>query len=342
MSISEKQLLANKCNAQRSTGPKTASGKSISSKNSLTHGLRSQQIVIEGEDQQEFDDFRDLLIDWLSPDGPLEMLLIDRIAASSWRLRRTGHIEAQIFDQMRKSLAAVRNPNPNDFFVQAHINDDMGFPGHSRFETFQEAKSAWDATEDGIACAEGRLEDDLSGPGSFSVFLKDSQAPEPEILEPQPGDIFDAISNLKKKYENRPDILSKLSELQDTFEIIARHSNAVHVPPLRQYLQDLRPLIHASPNLTDKYASDLDDAIKDLSYLEMTINRRLQPNLGQALCHDLKGPDVLTKFTRYESQIQRGLFKATHELQRLQAIRQGRQTTAPIAIDLDISGDCPL
>lgn len=335
----EKQLLANRNNALRSTGPKTASGKSISSINSLTHGLRAQQIVIEGEIQEEFDDFRDLLIDHLSPDGPLEMLLVDRIAASSWRLRRTGHIEAQIFDQMRNSLAAAQPPNPKDFFVEIHNNDDVGFPSRSRFSSFQEAKSAWDATEDGVAYAEVHVADDLSGPDSFSRFPKDSQAPDPDILDSQPGDIFDTISNMKKKYQDQPDILSKLSELEDTFKIIAQHSKSVHIPSLRQYLQDLRPLIHTSPSLTDKYASDLDDAINELLSLEMTINRQLRPNLGQALSHDLKGPDVLTKFTRYESQIQRNLFKAIHELHRLQASRQGRQTTAPVAIDIDVSSD---
>jgi hypothetical protein len=36
---SEKQIAANRRNAQRSTGPRTAAGKSISSRNALRHGL---------------------------------------------------------------------------------------------------------------------------------------------------------------------------------------------------------------------------------------------------------------------------------------------------------------
>lgn len=341
MTVSEKQLLANKNNALKSTGPVTASGKSVSSKNSLTHGLRAQQIVIEGEIQEEFDDFRDLLIDHLSPDGPLEMLLVDRIAASSWRLRRMGHIEAQIFDEMRNSLSNRRKLNPDDSFVEILENEDIGFQGRSRFETFQEAKSAWDATEDGIACAEGRLEDDSSGSDSFSKFLKDSRSPEPEFPEPQHVNIVDAISNIKKKCEDRPDIICKLSELQDTFRSRPQHLKPVHIPAFRLYLQDLRELFLTSGSFTDKQYSDFDDGIEYISHLEMAINRQLRPNLGQALSCDLKGPDVLTKFTRYESQIQRNLFKAMHELQRLQSTRLGRQTTAPVAVDIDISGDFP-
>ena len=107
---------------------------------------------------------------------------------------------------------------------------------------------------------------------------------------------------------------------------------------LRQYPQAFRPLIHASPSLADKYASDLNDTIDELLGLEMDIKQQLRPNLGQALSFDLKGSDVLTKFTRYESQIQRGLFKAIHELQRLQATRKGQPTTVPVTIDIDIEG----
>jgi hypothetical protein len=45
--ISDKQFQANRRNAKNSTGPKTETGKSIASKNSITHGLRSVQPVIE-------------------------------------------------------------------------------------------------------------------------------------------------------------------------------------------------------------------------------------------------------------------------------------------------------
>ncbi len=41
MPISQKQLLANRRNAQKSTGPKTALGKFRSSRNALKHGLHS-------------------------------------------------------------------------------------------------------------------------------------------------------------------------------------------------------------------------------------------------------------------------------------------------------------
>ena len=43
------------------------------------------------------------------------------------------------------------------------------------------------------------------------------------------------------------------------------------------------------------------------------------------------------KIIRYESSIERGIFKSLHELQRLQAIRNGEKISVPFAVDIDIS-----
>lgn len=45
------------------------------------------------------------------------------------------------------------------------------------------------------------------------------------------------------------------------------------------------------------------------------------------------------RMLRYESMIERSIYKALHELQRIQAARAGDKPFAPLAIDLDVSGD---
>ncbi|MCL5432306.1 MAG: hypothetical protein M1484_04435 [Patescibacteria group bacterium] len=45
------------------------------------------------------------------------------------------------------------------------------------------------------------------------------------------------------------------------------------------------------------------------------------------------------RILRYETTIERGIYKALHELQRIQAARAGDKPFAPLAIDLDVSGD---
>jgi hypothetical protein len=49
--------------------------------------------------------------------------------------------------------------------------------------------------------------------------------------------------------------------------------------------------------------------------------------------------DALSKLSRYETSIERSLFKTLHELQRLQAARQGKAVAPPLALDIDHSGE---
>ena len=84
-----KQINANRKNALLSKGPKTDLGKLNSSKNSLKHGLTAKQLVI-GEDLKEFEQYRDLMIEALKPEGILEEQVVFKIIDVGFRLRRIG------------------------------------------------------------------------------------------------------------------------------------------------------------------------------------------------------------------------------------------------------------
>ena len=51
---SQAQITANRENAKKSTGPKTAEGKSRSSQNALKHGYNSAELVIPEDLREEF------------------------------------------------------------------------------------------------------------------------------------------------------------------------------------------------------------------------------------------------------------------------------------------------
>jgi len=51
----------------------------------------------------------------------------------------------------------------------------------------------------------------------------------------------------------------------------------------------------------------------------------------------LPGEGVLDKVSRYEAHLERGLYKALHELQRLQAARGGVYVPPPAAVDVDLT-----
>jgi hypothetical protein len=62
--------------------------------------------------------------------------------------------------------------------------------------------------------------------------------------------------------------------------------------------------------------------------------------LGQTLTHyDIAHNDIYGKLIRYEGSIEKGIYKALHELQRLQSARNGENVPPPIALDVDVSGE---
>jgi len=70
----------------------------VVAKNAIKHGLLSQEVVIEGEDREGFEAFRESLMADLAPAGELEVVLADRIVAAVWRLRRLGRIEREMLE----------------------------------------------------------------------------------------------------------------------------------------------------------------------------------------------------------------------------------------------------
>ena len=95
--LSEKQLAANRANAQLSTGPKSEEGKRKSSLNARRHNLTGQVTAMTPEDRIAYDAFAEALIKAMAPEGALELQLAQRVATDSWRLNRSSAIEDNIF-----------------------------------------------------------------------------------------------------------------------------------------------------------------------------------------------------------------------------------------------------
>jgi len=92
-----KQAAANRRNARKSTGPKTAKGKAISSRNSIKHGLLSEELVIRGENSNQLTALKQSLQIELQPEGMFEDELVHQITMHFWRLRRVRVLETGIF-----------------------------------------------------------------------------------------------------------------------------------------------------------------------------------------------------------------------------------------------------
>ena len=87
------QILANRENAKRSSGPKTQEGKQSASRNSVRHGLTGTQIIMPGEAAAAYEQLRQGLHDAHQPADEAELILVDQIAANAWRLMRAQRVE---------------------------------------------------------------------------------------------------------------------------------------------------------------------------------------------------------------------------------------------------------
>jgi hypothetical protein len=83
--VSEKQIAANRRNAQRSTGPRTEEGKNVAALNARRHHLTGQVTTMTEADRIMHDAFSASIIDNLAPEGAMETQLAQRIATDSWR-----------------------------------------------------------------------------------------------------------------------------------------------------------------------------------------------------------------------------------------------------------------
>jgi hypothetical protein len=59
--------------------------------------------------------------------------------------------------------------------------------------------------------------------------------------------------------------------------------------------------------------------------------------LGRSFDADAKESDTFGKLARYETTLERSLYKALHEFQRLRAARNGQPVPVPEAVDVDVS-----
>jgi hypothetical protein len=220
---SDKQARANRENALKSTGPRTPEGKDVVRMNALKHGLLSKETLLPGEDEKALRELDERLRDELQPMGELEDLLVERIIASYWRLRRLGRVEAGIFAWELYGEWAER--------------------------ARQEASS--------YTKQEGGLVDDF------------------DYLRP---------TTVITDQEKHQEATSKAWEM---------------------------------------------DAKQEAE----------TATLGRTFIRDADSANAFSKLSRYEAAIERSLYRALHELQRLQAARRaGGGAPPPAAIDVDVSG----
>ena len=104
---SSRRAEANRKNAQKSTGPKTAEGKARSRFNAVKHGMRAATPVLPGEDKAAFDARLERWAKDLAPRDDVEQFLVKRAVELSWQLERADRAIALSRRPAEERIAAV-------------------------------------------------------------------------------------------------------------------------------------------------------------------------------------------------------------------------------------------
>ena len=105
----EKQIIANRRNAELSCGPRTDVGKKVSRMNALRHGLTGQIEVTTPEEKEAKDKFCGEIESSLAPEGGLERQIAHSIA-NGYRTRLWKTELAALADQAGLQITVCHFP----------------------------------------------------------------------------------------------------------------------------------------------------------------------------------------------------------------------------------------
>ena len=94
----QKQLLANRLNAQKSTGPRSVEGKARASMNALKTGIDARSQTIPGEPISQLEELTDDYYERFCPTTPEQRMLVDTLVDCEWLLRRFRRVEGQMWE----------------------------------------------------------------------------------------------------------------------------------------------------------------------------------------------------------------------------------------------------
>jgi len=281
--LSVNRIEANRMNARKSTGPKSAEGKTKSRMNAFKHGLLAQEVVVrgfgfnDGEQASKFQALHQMYREHLEPVGPLEEMMVERIVTAYWRLHRVLIAER---GEILRSLEGARQVNP--------VIDP-----HRLLMTLGRLPWAHDAASEVRA-------------------VRDSVRKEGELTEPM-------LARLMKVLEGRSSMIERLQEAQEAPPTDAEGLSAEALKAKRQerllkFLDE--QLICCKAGL---------DEIGEMH--EWTKQVRLDSSL-------MPGQKTMDRILRYETNLERQMYRAMSQLERLQRLRKGEVVPAPLAIQV--------
>jgi hypothetical protein len=288
-------------------GPKTEEGKEVVRWNATRHGIRSPAPVVPGvEKAEDWKEHRSGIMESLQPEGHLEEVLAERVAQLSWRLHRIIRYETE-------SIA----------LYQERVEDDL-----ARERRFESGPDHPEAVRGNAKCAREE----------HKLLKRFAKMEDEKALSSIDADtiIWDAVECTDKVAEGAVDPEKLLENISvpglpdhDSWEGYEGWTAGM-----------VRTMVENIAQATGEEPEELLEAATRNAWFKMERTKLEAEKVEQDLRNMARErllPDekTLEKVARYEAHLSRGLYKALHELEALQARRTGG--AAPLA-RLDVDG----
>jgi hypothetical protein len=320
--LSERRIQANRRNALRSTGPKTVRGKRTVSRNAIQHGFLAREVVITAGDGEETLEEFHALVDQLEkcykPVGVIEETLVQTIATTLWRKARVIRAEN---GEIRKRLDTVsidrdlRNSEKSNLALLLSELDLGLYRAENQTDQKVSTKERWSAMQ----ADQSNLRVHRSGLEYLSALLKKAKS---EIASD--GYMSEMI---------RKKILLAFCFWDGLFALACRYAG-----PPEAKVED-RPSEKVVDKQTEQKHVDIVDLIdyklETISaYQEYVLEREKLAADAEARSFSLPPADATDKLLRYEAHLDRQLYRAMDQLERLQRQRRGENVPPPLNVNL--------
>jgi len=301
--VTEKKLAANRRNAQLSTGPKDTS---LTRHNALKHGILAKEVVIdigEGlENQEEFDHMFEALWEYFKPEGPLEEILVERIAVSYWRLRRVLRYE---IGEIRSKLDTADFDLFCKWIEDVERNTGLGIPMQSKRTLLRSSFGIQQLL---------RVLADVRGDVEENGFLSEAS-------------VDALISSFPTREHGFAHWLYTLSGMATEGPKMAQEEpeQVDDTPPPEKCKEAMLKEIDEQKEWLERLAESATE----------NEGLKLESNAASLA---LPSREAVDKIVRYEAAIERHFYRALAHLERAQRARKGELVQPPVSIDVQVEG----
>ena len=321
--VSERRLQANRKNALRSTGPRTVRGKRIVARNAIKHGFLAREAVITaGEGKETLEEFQSLidgLGEYYAPVGVVEELLVQTVATCWWRKARVlraenGEIRRRL-DTVAVDLDLRNSDKVNLDLTLTHLDVDL-FRAENQADEEVSTRERWLA----IQAAQSNLRGHHSGVTYLSALLKKAKS---EIASE--GYISE---------KTRMGIVEAFCFWDSLFALTCSNAG-----PKAAKVEGQPLAIVEDKESRKKLVAFIDERLDRISlFKKYTLEREKLNRDSETRSFSLPPAVATDKLLRYEAHLDRQLYRAMDQLERVQRQRRGDNVPPPLNINLGQRG----